>query len=84
MGLITAFRKYRKEAEKAEARDEEMGIRRYWRQLKIANQGKLIVFCGNHFGIFKNHEVMLLAGINVLESALMGETVERVLLRYSA
>ena len=83
MALIAAFRKYRKEAEEAEARGEEMGISRYRRQLKIENRGKLIVFCGDHFGIFKNHEVMLLAGINVRESELMGETVERVLSRYS-
>lgn len=83
MALITAFRKYLQAAEEAKLRDEEIGIGRYRRKLEVANRGKLIVFCGNRFGIFKNYEVMLLAGISVRESALMGHTVESVLARYS-
>jgi hypothetical protein len=82
MALITAFRKYLQEAEEAESRDEETGISRYRRKLELMNRGKLVVFCGNHFGIFKNNEVMLLAGLTVRESALKGETVEGVLARY--
>jgi hypothetical protein len=84
MALIKGFRKYRKEADEAEARNEEIGITRYRRQLKVTNYGKLIVFCGNHFGIFKNHEVMLLLGAKVRESALAGETAESVLTHYCA
>ena len=84
MALITAFRRYLKEAEDAESRDEETGITRYRRKLASINHGKLVVFCGNHFGIFKNNDVMLLAGLTVRESALRGETVEDVLARYKA
>jgi hypothetical protein len=83
MALITAFRAYLKEAEEAKARDEDTGIGRYRRKLEVINRGKLIVFCGNYYGIFTNHEVMLLAGLNVRESALIGESVESVLARYS-
>jgi hypothetical protein len=82
MALITAFRRYRKEAEEAESRNEETGITRYRRKLELMNSGKLVVFCGNSFGIFKNNDVMLLAGLAVRESALRGETVEGVLARY--
>jgi hypothetical protein len=84
MALITTFRRYLKEAEEAESRDEETGITRYRRKLELMNHGKLVVFCGNHFGIFKNNDVMLLAGLTVRESALRGETVEDVLSRYKA
>ncbi len=83
MALITAFREYRKKAEEAELRDEDTGLTRYRRKLELSNRGKLVVFCGNRFGIFKNHEVMLLVGANVRESALIGQTVESVLARYS-
>lgn len=82
MALVTAFRQYLREAEEAEFRDEETGITRYRRKLELMNRGKLVVFCGNYFGIFKNNEVMLLAGLMVRESALQGETVESVLARY--
>ena len=84
MALTTAFRKYLKDAEEAESRDQETGMTRYRRKLEAINRGKLVVFCGNHFGIFKNNEVMLLAGLTVRESALKGETVESVLARYKA
>ena len=85
MALINGFRKYLKKAEEAEDKDEEeLGATRYRRKLEVINRGKLVVFCGNRFGIFKNHEVMLLAGINVRESSLMGESVEGVLARYKA
>jgi len=83
MALITAFRKYLQATEKAELRDEETGIGRYRRKLELANRGKLIVFCGNRFGIFRNHEVMLLLGAKVRESEIMGQTAESVLKRYS-
>lgn len=82
MALITAFRQYLKEVEEAESKNEETGITRYRRKLELINRGKLVVFSGNHFGIFTNHEFALLSGINVRESALKGETVESVLARY--
>ena len=58
MALVTAFRKHLQAAEEAELRNEDTGISRYRRQLELANRGKLVVFCGNRFGIFENHEVM--------------------------
>jgi hypothetical protein len=84
MALTTAFRKYLKDAEEAEIRGEELGITRYRRQLRMLNYDRAIVFCGPHFGVFKNYELMLLVGVKVKESELMGETPEGVLARYTA
>ena len=84
MALMTVFRKHQQAAEEAELRDEETGISRYCRKLEATNRGKVVVFCGNRFGIFKNHEVMLLLGAKMRESELMGHTIKSVLARYSA
>jgi hypothetical protein len=84
MALVTAFRLHQQQAEKAESRGEETGIGRYRRQLEAKNRDKVIVFCGERFGIFRNYEVMLLVGVSVRERALMGESAETVLARYRA
>ena len=84
MALVTAFRLHRQQAEEAESRGEEPGIRRFRRQLEAANRDKVIVFCGEHFGIFRNYEVMMLVGVPVRERALMGESAQTVLARCRA
>jgi hypothetical protein len=84
MALVTAFRLHQQAAEKAESRGEETGISRFRRQLEARNRDKVIVFCGERFGIFRNHEVFLLVGISVRERALMGESAQTVLARYRA
>ncbi len=84
MALITAFRLHRQQAEEAESRGEETGIGRFRRQLKATNRDKVIVFSGEHFGIFRNYEVMLLGGVAVRERALMGESAQTVLARCRA
>ncbi len=82
MALVTAFRQHQQAAEQAEIRGEETGIGRYRRQLEARNRDKVIVFCGDRFGIFRNHEMLLLVGISVRECALMGESTQTVLARY--
>lgn len=84
MALIAAFRVQRKREEEAESRGEEIGITRYRRQLKAANRDKVIIFSGEHFGIFKNYEPFILLGILVRDRALMGESPETVLERCRA
>jgi hypothetical protein len=84
MALVTAFRLHQQQAEEAESRGEETGIGRFRRQLQAANRDKVIVFCGGHFGIFRNYEVMLLVGVSLRERALMGESAETVLARARA
>jgi hypothetical protein len=84
MALVTAFRLHQQQAEEAEIHGEETGIGRYRRQLEAKNRDLVIVFCGDRFGIFRNHEVFLLVGISVRERALMGESAETVLTRYRA
>ena len=77
MAVVTAFRLHRQAA-------EETGIGRFRRQLEAQNNDKMNVFCGDRFGIFKNHEVFLLVGISVRVRVLMGESAETVLARYRA
>jgi len=82
MALVAAFRQHQKQAEGAERRGQETGIGRYRRQLEAHNRDKVIVFCGERFGIFRNHEMLLLVGITVRECELMGESAQTVLARY--
>jgi len=84
MALVTALRLHQQAAEAAEQRGEETGIGRFRRQLEARSRDKVIVFCGAHFGIFRNHEVFLLLGIPVRERALLGESAQTVLARLRA
>ena len=81
MALTGAFRLDRQKCEQAESAGEETGISRYRRQLERRNRDKVVVFCGEHFGIYRNYEVMLLLGIEVRERVLMGESAQSVLER---
>ncbi len=78
MALVTAFRLHQAHAEEAERRGEDTGIGRFRRQLEMKNRDKVVVFCGEHFGIFRNFEFALLLGATVRDRALMGETVRTV------
>ena len=84
MALVAAFRQYRQQSEEAERRGEDTGISRYRRRLKASNRDKVIVFCGPHFGIFRNSELVMLLGGLVRDRALMGESVQTVLERCHA
>ena len=61
---------------------EETGIRLYRRQQEMKNRDRVVVFCGEHFGIFRNFEVAMLLGATVCEHALMGESQRTLLERY--
>jgi len=84
MAVVTAFRLHRKAVEEPGRRREETGIGRFRRRLDAQHNDKVIVFCGDRFGIFRNHEAFLLVGISVRERELMGEPAETVLARYRA
>lgn len=84
MGLVSAFRSYKAQAEEAELKGEDTGIARFRRQLELLNRDKVVVFCGEHFGIFRNFEFALLLGATVRDRALMGESQRTVLQRYGA
>ncbi len=79
MALVTAFRLHQEQAEEAERRGEDTGIGRFRRQLEMKNRDTVVVFCGEHFGVFRNFEFALLLGATVRDRALMGETVRTVL-----
>ncbi len=81
MALVTAFRLHQEQADEAERRGEDTGIGRFRRQLEMKNRDKVVVFCGEHFGIFRNFEFALLLGATVRDRAVMGETVRTVLNR---
>lgn len=82
MALVAGFRIHMANADQAKQRGQETGIHRYRRQLERENRDKIAVFIGDHFGIFRNFEFALLAGISVREQEILGETVETVLHRY--
>ncbi|MEK7756387.1 MAG: hypothetical protein AAB385_04165, partial [Planctomycetota bacterium] len=84
MAVVTAFRLYQQKVEEAERRGEDTGIGRYRRQLEAANRDKVIVFCGEHFGIFRNYEVLMLVGVSVRARSLMGVSTQTVLDRCRA
>jgi len=82
MGLVSAFRSYKEQAEEAELKGEDTGISRFRRQLEMKNRDRVVVFCEGHFGIFRNFEVVMLLGATVRNRALMGESQRTVLERY--
>jgi len=84
MALMSAFRMHKEKCDELEFKGEDTGIARYRRQLKRMNRNKVIVFCGPNFGIFRDDEFAMLAGITVRKRALMGESVQTVLARYGA
>jgi hypothetical protein len=84
LAVVTAFRLYQQTVEEAESRGEDTGIGRYPRPLEAANRDKVIVFCGEHFGIFRNDEVLRLVGVSVRARALMGVSRQTVLDRCRA
>ena len=82
MALVAAFRLHKAKTDDAERRGQETGITRYRRKLEMLNRDKLVVFCGESFGIFRSWEFILLLGVTVRERAVMGETAQTVLRRY--
>lgn len=84
MAIMVGFRVARQKAEEAERRRQDTGMRRYRRELAARNYNKVAVFCGEHFGIYDNNDLMLLLGIRVRELELLGESVQSVLERIRA
>lgn len=84
MALVAAFRMHKDASDEAERKGEDTGIARYRRALELENRIKIVVFCGQHFGIFRNFELPMLLGALVRDRALMGETAQTVLQRYGA
>ncbi len=62
MALVTAFRLHQEQADEAERRGEDTGIGRFRRQLEMKNRDQVVVFCGEHFGVFRNFECAVLLG----------------------
>lgn len=84
MALVAAFRAYKAKTDKGIFSDPNSGIVRYRRALTALNRDKVAVFSGLHFGIFRNWEFALLAGVTVHKRAQDGETAQSVLHRYGA
>ncbi len=82
MALVAAFRLHKAQADEAERRGQDTGIARYRRKLEMFNRDKLVVFIGEHFGIFRSWEFTLLVGVTVREHAVQGESALTVLRRY--
>jgi len=63
--LSTAFRMWQEQQARLHEAGEQTSWSMYRRKLKTLNRNKLIVFIGNHIGIFFSHEVFMLAGVPV-------------------
>jgi len=66
--LTTAFLKWQEQQLQLEALGEKSTWQMYRRKLKVLNRNKLIVFAGQHFGIFPSHEVFMLANVPVRDT----------------
>jgi hypothetical protein len=62
--LTTAFLKWQQQQLQLEALGKQTTWQMYRRKLKVLNRYKLIVFVGQHCGIFPSHGVFMLDGIN--------------------
>lgn len=81
--LTTAFLKWQEEQLQLEARGKQSTWQMYRRKLKVLNRNKLIVFVGQHFGIFPSHEVFMLANVPVHDIAKeLNMTREQVYAKY--
>jgi len=82
--LTTAFLKWQEEQLQLEALGKKSTWQMYRRKLKVLNRNKLIVFVGQHFGIFPSHEVFMLANVPVHDIAKeLNITREQVYARYT-
>ena len=82
--LTSAFLKWQEEQLHLEALGEYSTWEMYRRKLKVLNRNKLIVFVGQHFGIFPSHEVFMLANVPVHDIAKeLNITREQVYAKYT-
>lgn len=82
--LTTAFLKWQEEQLQLEALGKHSTWQMYRRKLKVLNRNKLIVFVGQHFGIFPSHEVFMLANVPVHDIAEeLNITREQVYAKYA-
>lgn len=82
--LTTAFLKWQEEQLQLEALGKQSTWQMYRRKLKVLNRNKLIVFVGQHFGIFPSHEVFMLANVPVHDIAKeLNITREQVYAKYT-
>lgn len=83
--LTTAFLRWQEEQLQLEALGKPSTWQMYRRKLKVLNRNKLIVFVGQHFGIFPSHEVFMLANVPVHDIAReLNITREQIYAKYTA
>jgi len=82
--LTTAFLRWQEEQLQLEALGKFSTWQMYRRKLKVLNRNKLIVFVGQHFGIFPSHEVFMLANVPVHDIAEeLNITREQIYAKYT-
>ena len=82
--LTTAFLKWQEAQLQLEALGKQTTWQMYRRKLKVLNRNKLIVFVGQHFGIFPSHEVFMLANVPVHDIAKeLNITREQIYAKYT-
>ena len=82
--LTTAFLTWQEQQVRLEALGKKSTWQMYRRKLKVVNRNKLIVFAGQHFGIFPSHEVFMLADVPVRDTEEeLGIDREQVYAKYT-
>jgi len=82
MALVEGFRRHKAQVEEAAREEKVVGIERYRREIQRENRDKVIVFTGDHYGVFRTHEITLLLGARVREQEAAGITQATVLAKY--
>lgn len=84
MALVTAFRARRtRDEEKTVRTGRPVGILRFRRMMEAANRDRVLIHIGDHYGIFRNAEIMTILGVDVRRHTQgTGETREHRLTKY--
>ena len=66
--LATAFRYWNKDQQKKIEVGKTTGIQLFWRELRMKNRNKVLIFKGDKYGVFYLSEIMRLVGFRIKDA----------------
>ncbi len=81
--ITSCFRDHQRHEWEKNRKGEKAGTERYRRALKAANRDNVVIFVGQHYGIFRSFEPFLLADIAVSEAHELNITKQSIIEKYS-
>ena len=66
--LATAFRYWNKDQQKKIEEGKTTGIQLFWRELRMKNRNKVLIFKGDKYGVFYLSEIMRLVGFRIKDA----------------